>query len=449
MYPQHPHVAPDNIEKGTGRLLQYRTVIEDNVRSSNHLFFPGALLYSKIRPNLSKAVLVDFEGLCSADMYPLLIHIESRYLHIFILSRAFIDQVLVNDNRVAMPKVNQEDLSNILVAVPPLAEQKRIVVKVDHLMSMLDDLEQRQSKKRKAAIHVSKASLDALVNAEDPDQLARAWERVSKNFAIVANGGEGVTQLRKLVVTLGIRGRLATGDRSDPPATDVIRLARDERKHLVGGKKTQDTNSLGHSREPLPAGWQWAQLADLLVFGPKNGISPKPVDYETATVSLTLGATTRGVFDELQTKFVDIQVDKNSYLWLQPGDILVQRGNTIEYVGVSALYTGDTHRFIYPDLMVKIRVAAALNAAFVQLAMSDSEARDYLRARASGTSGSMPKINHATLLSLPLRIPPYPEQKRIVARVTALMATIDKIEQISRRSRKAASNLAVAARRTI
>ena len=96
-YRDLPHVAPNNIEKGTGRLLYYKTVGEDDVRSINHRFFPGQLIYSKIRPNLSKAVIVDFEGLCSADMYPLDVFINTKYLLEFILSKVFLDMVTKND----------------------------------------------------------------------------------------------------------------------------------------------------------------------------------------------------------------------------------------------------------------------------------------------------------------------------------------------------------------
>ena len=140
-FPNLPHVAPDNIEKGTGRLLEYRTVAEDGVRSSKHLFRPGQIVYSKIRPNLSKVVAVDFEGLCSADMYPVLPHIDRAYMLNFLLSDAFLKQVVVGDNRVAMPKVNQEQLRSVAIAVPSLPAQHRIVAKVDELMALCDDLE--------------------------------------------------------------------------------------------------------------------------------------------------------------------------------------------------------------------------------------------------------------------------------------------------------------------
>jgi type I restriction enzyme S subunit len=150
-----PHVAPDNIEKGTGRLLAYRSIREDGVSSVKHRFYPGQILYSKIRPNLSKAVLVDFEGLCSADMYPITPHIERRYLHSYMLSSTFRSLTTVSDTRVAMPKINQDALSRVLVPVPPLAEQRRIVAKVDELLGMCDALERqldRAAAAQKAAV---------------------------------------------------------------------------------------------------------------------------------------------------------------------------------------------------------------------------------------------------------------------------------------------------------
>jgi type I restriction enzyme S subunit len=153
------HLAPDNIEKGNGVLLPCRTVREDKVISSNHRFFPGQIVYSKIRPNLAKVVVVDFDGLCSADMYPIDALIDAFYLQRYMLSESFLVQAVKTDTRVAMPKINQMELNAIAVPVPPLAEQRRIVAKVDQLMAMVDALETQLAASRATA----KNLLDALV----------------------------------------------------------------------------------------------------------------------------------------------------------------------------------------------------------------------------------------------------------------------------------------------
>jgi type I restriction enzyme S subunit len=113
------HLAPDNIEKGNGVLLPCRTVREDKVISSNHRFYPGQIIYSKIRPNLAKVVVVGFEGLCSADMYPIDALIDSFYLQCYMLSESFLVQAVKTDTRVAMPKINQMELNAIAVPAPP------------------------------------------------------------------------------------------------------------------------------------------------------------------------------------------------------------------------------------------------------------------------------------------------------------------------------------------
>ena len=135
------HIAPDNIEKGTGRLLECRTVSQDKVSSPNHLFKSGQLLYSKIRPLLRKVVIAPFDGLCSADMYPLKTHLYVDYVKYYMLSSAFNRQIATAmSSRVKMPKVNQVELSKTLVPLPPLSEQKRIVAKLDELLPLCDRL---------------------------------------------------------------------------------------------------------------------------------------------------------------------------------------------------------------------------------------------------------------------------------------------------------------------
>jgi len=166
-FPELDQVAPDSIEKGTGKLLFRRTVSRSGVRGPNNRFYVGQILYSKIRPSLSKAVIAEFEGLCSADMYPMDSMIDSRYLLKAILSEPFLEQVRVAENRIKMPKLNIESLSCMVVPVPPLNEQHRIVAKVDELMALCDALKARLAEAQTTQIHLADAIVERAVAAPE------------------------------------------------------------------------------------------------------------------------------------------------------------------------------------------------------------------------------------------------------------------------------------------
>ena len=135
-FQSYPHIAPDNIEKKTGVLLEYHTIAEDNVKSGKHRFYPGQILYSKIRPNLSKVVIVDFDGLCSADMYPIEAVGDTKCLWYFMLSESFLEQASSAGSRSVLPKINQKELSALTVTIPDSIEEQREIARiVDSLLT--------------------------------------------------------------------------------------------------------------------------------------------------------------------------------------------------------------------------------------------------------------------------------------------------------------------------
>lgn len=139
-YLEFPHIAPDNIEKRTGILLDYHTIAEDGVKSGKHRFYAGQILYSKIRPYLSKVVMVDFDGLCSADMYPIEAKENTKYLLYYMLSDMFLEQASSAGARSVLPKINQKELSAIKVRITSDEEQKEVVRILDYLLSMMQQV---------------------------------------------------------------------------------------------------------------------------------------------------------------------------------------------------------------------------------------------------------------------------------------------------------------------
>lgn len=140
-YEDYHQIAPDCIEKDSGRLIKERTVSEAGVESWNQLFKQGQLIYSKIRPILNKVIIAPYDGLCSADMYPLDVHENIYFVQFVMLSKYFVGQVgLITQDRVKMPKINQDELSNVYVAVPKRTEQQKIVDWLNEQLPRYDSL---------------------------------------------------------------------------------------------------------------------------------------------------------------------------------------------------------------------------------------------------------------------------------------------------------------------
>ena len=140
-YGSFPQISPENIEKNTGRLLAHGTVEDSGVISGNHLFKQGQILYSKIRPALNKVTIAPYPGLCCADMYPIETDEDARYMIYLMLADCFVKQAeMVANMRIKMPKINQDELARIHIAVPPLDEQRRIAAKLDRLCGRVDEL---------------------------------------------------------------------------------------------------------------------------------------------------------------------------------------------------------------------------------------------------------------------------------------------------------------------
>jgi type I restriction enzyme S subunit len=143
-------VAPDHIESSTGKLLAKETAAEQGAISGKYLFESGDIVYSKIRPYLRKAILADFPGLCSADMYPLkpATDISSGYILAIILGYRFSKYAESVSVRSGMPKINRIEMADFSLAVPPRPEQCAIATALSDVDGLLGGLDRIIAKKR-------------------------------------------------------------------------------------------------------------------------------------------------------------------------------------------------------------------------------------------------------------------------------------------------------------
>lgn len=335
---------------------------------------------------------------------------------------------------VGLQHVTKGVLENLVLVLPPLAEQSRIVTRVEELMRLCDALEAKG--KLEATQHAQLVStlLGALTASATPDELAANWQHVAQHFDLLLDRPAAIDVLEQTLLQLAVRGLLVPQDSTDEPASTLLARIRTEKDRLIAEGKIKRDKPLPpiadeEKRFELPVGWDWVQLAELALRGPTNGLSPKPEQLPTDVRCLSLSATTQGFFKPNCFKYVDVVPQVAEQFFLKTGDLLIQRGNSLDYVGIAAIYNGLDDDFIYPDLMMRLQLSNSVNREFIHMALICFEGRSYFQRNATGTQGTMPKVNQATVAGAPIPLPPLAEQARIVARVAALRRLCTELRQ--------------------
>jgi len=163
------HVGAGNIKPQTGVFVELKTVREEDLISGKFLFDESMVLYSKIRPYLMKVARPRFNGLCSADMYPLAPlpnEITRDYLFHLLLSNHFTDYAIQGSARAGMPKVNREHLFEFRVWLPAVKKQKELASKLDALHEETQHLEFIYQQKLAALDELKKSLLHQAFSGE-------------------------------------------------------------------------------------------------------------------------------------------------------------------------------------------------------------------------------------------------------------------------------------------
>ena len=163
------HIGAGNIESQKGTLLDLKTAKEENLISGKFLFDESMVLYSKIRPYLMKVVNCDFEGLCSADIYPLQPFkgkISKDFLYHLLLTKDFTEYAILGSQRAGMPKVNREHLFAYKFSLPPITVQQTIVQKLDAFTTETKRLEAIYQQKLINLEELKKSVLQKAFNGE-------------------------------------------------------------------------------------------------------------------------------------------------------------------------------------------------------------------------------------------------------------------------------------------
>lgn len=297
--------------------------------------------------------------------------------------------------------VNTETLKEQTVPLPPLAEQKRIVAKVDELMALCDRLEAQQQERETRHAVLARAALDRFADAPTPSNLQLLFH---PTYAIPP------AELRKTILTLAVQGKLVPAQ-SEPSV---------------------------------------APLESILAEASVNGVSKGPTSDKSATEILRISAgTSRSDFyvNEDDFKHVDLPAAEIEKFQLAPGDLLACRFNgNLHYVGRFSCYRGKSGRVqVNPDKLIRFRVKTDSHCPrYICFALNAAQTRQAIEAMCATTAGNI-GLSAGRLKTVEIPLPPLSEQRRIVAKVDELMTIVDQLEAQLAASRAAAANLLAAA----
>jgi len=400
----------------------------------------GTVIYSTVRPYLLNIAIVDQDF----DPEPIvstafgILHpfagIYNRYLFYWLRSAPFTAYVEAGMKGMAYPAINDEKFYSGPIALPPLAEQKRIVAKVDELMALCDRLEAQQQERDTRHAGLARASLARFAAAPTPANLQFLFH---KSYTITP------ADLRKSILTLAVQGKLVPQDSKDGDARDVIVRAMAKRQKTIKTKnlrrKELDESAALFEHEDLPSSWCVERFANLVdpentisygVLVPGNDVADGIpfVRAQDLCLSNHPDRPNKTIAPEIERPYARTR--------LTGGEILLCVVGSIGKLG------------IVPDSWAGANIARAvarikpipdLLRDYLLLVLQEQAVQTYFTS--TTRTLAQPTLNVGMIEQTPIPIPPLAEQRRIVAKVDQLMALVDELEAQLAASHSTAKNL--------
>jgi type I restriction enzyme S subunit len=339
---------------------------------------------------------------------------------------------------VAYPSINDGNFFEGLFPLPPLAEQKRIVEKCDRLMAQCDKLEQLQREREQKRIVIHTAAREKLLKASDQDTFGQAWDFIKENFGELYAVRENVTSLRQTILQLAVMGKLVPQDPGDRPATELLKEIESEKKRLIKEgkiKKQKPLPEITADKIPydLPNSWEWVRVVDVVDVGTGSTPTTTNPDYYHGEIPwYTSSATNKFIADKPKTLITQKALNETNCKIFPSGSLII------------ALYGQGKTR----GQISEIIIAGATNQAIAAMVFFDTSRaikkyikyyflKMYEEIRELAEGGAQPNLNVGKIKETLIPLPPLPEQHRIVAKVDALMALCDRLEnQIDQQTTK-------------
>lgn len=375
-------------------------------------------------------------------------HVDSGFINLLINQLRLTGFFLtIAQHAIGQASINQSKITSILVALPPLAEQSRIVTRVEELMQLCDALEASGQLEAQQHAQLVCTLLATLTQSETPEALADNWQRIATHFDLLLDRPEAVDVLEQTILQLAVRGLLVPQDPSDEPASVLLQKIRTEKDHLIAQgkiKRDKPLPPITDEEKPfaLPQGWEWVRLGALgQTFD--YGTSQKSGDDASAVPILRMGNVQDGRIVMSNLKYLKDQDGDLPSLLLLKGDLLFNRTNSYELVGKTGLFEGFTRDVTFASYLIRIRIMPTLGCPeYINMYMNTRDCRiNEIEPDLTQQTGQA-NYNGTKLKNIRTPLPPLEEQFRIVNRVNELRAMCADLRQRLRDQQTTQTHLA-------
>lgn len=426
-----PFLRSQNIWNYGLELSDVAYVPEDTHRAmANTAVLPNDILLNITGASLGRCTIFP-EGVGEANVSQHVTIIRTSvkeivsYLHICILSPYL--QSLIWDRQVGMARegLSKKVLELFEIPLPPLAEQNRIVAKVDELMALCDQLEQEQTDSMAAHKTLVQTLLGTLTQAADAAEFEQAWSRIADHFDNLFTTEPSIDQLKQTLLQLAVMGKLVPQDPNDEPARAFLEKTCSNRGQLVDKNKLNEGNLLSPIGNPeLPIGWAWLSFGDLgqtIGGGTPSKSNPNFWDGNIPWISPK----------DMKVDFISESIDAISQEAIEGSAVkLIPSGSLLLVVRGMIL----AHSFPVAITRVPVTINQDMKAVVINgfdegyvLLMMKALKMKFIDLVDRSTHGTC-KLVSEKLWSKKLPIPPLAEQHRIVAKVDELMALCDALK---------------------
>jgi type I restriction enzyme S subunit len=354
-------------------------------------------------------------------------HFDVGYFHTYLQEKTA--EIKAAGHGVSMVHMTKEKMEKIVVPYPPLAEQSRIVTRVEELMQLCDALEASGQLEAQQHAQLAGTLLGTLTQSETPEALADNWQRIATHFDVLLDRPEAVDALEQTILQLAVRGLLVPQDPTDEPASVLLQKIRTEKDHLIAQgkiKRDKPLPPITDEEKPfeLPVGWEWVRLGDVWqssFYGPRFGN-----DEYVSTGGLPTIRTTDMTDGQIILKNpprVNVPIGKYDTYLVKKGDLLVTRSGSI---GVMALFDLDIDA-VPSAYLIRLRFSQFVLPTYCAKYFFSELGQAQLGLNT--TAVGVPNVSASKMAEFYFPLAPIAEQSRIVIRINELRSLCADLRQ--------------------